>query len=126
MELQQYTFTIKHRSGKVNSNANTLSRISEEEIYCFMLERGYESDSENDAECSRKKQKFTENEPAQYLVDSQGNPIGRFSIQELDLTGSQYLENLGPAPGESEDELEPLTYGQEDSYHYGYSSDDSA
>src|SRR5256885_7436232 len=29
-------------------------------------------------------------------------------------------------PGESEDELEPLTYSQEDSYHYGYNSDDSA
>src|SRR6266487_5911531 len=89
MELQQYTFTIKYRPGKVNSNANALSRIPEEEIYCFMLERGYESDSENDAECSRKKQKFQENEPAQYLVDSQGNPVGRFNTQELDLTRSQ-------------------------------------
>src|SRR5213082_1257440 len=100
MELQQYTFTIKHRPGKVNSNADTLSRIPEEEIYCFMLERGYESDSENDAECSRKRQKFTGNETAQYLVNSQENPVGRFNTQELDLTGSQYLRNLGSAPGE--------------------------
>ena len=91
-----------------------------------MLERGYESDSENDAECSKKRQKFTGNEPAQYLVDSQGNPVGRLNTQELDLIRSQYLRNLGPAPGESEDELEPLTYGQGDSYHYGYDSDDLA
>ena len=123
MELQQYTFTIKHRPGKVNSNADALSRIPEEEIYCFMVERGYESDSENEAECSRKKQKVQEDEPAQYLVDSQGNPIGRFSIQEPDLTGSQYLANLGPAPGESDDELEPLTYGQEDYYQYDSDND---
>ena len=38
MELQQYNFTIKHRPEKVNSNADALSRIPEEEIYCFMLE----------------------------------------------------------------------------------------
>src|SRR5438128_11738301 len=105
MELQQYTFTIKYRPEKVNSNADALSRIPEEEIYCFMVEQDYESDSENEAECSRKKQKVQEDKPARYLVDSQGNPIGRFSIQELDLTGSQYLTNLGSAPGESEDKL---------------------
>ena len=58
-------------------------------------------------------------------MDSQGNPIGRFSIQEPDLTGSQYLANLGPAPGKSEDELEPLTYGQGDYYQYD-SADNSA
>src|SRR6266487_5786877 len=125
MKLQQYTFAIKHLPGKVNSNADALSRIPEEEIYCFMVERDYESDSENEAECSKKKQKVQEDEPAQYLVDSQGNPIGRFSIQEPDLTRSQYLANLSPAPDESDDELEPLTYGQGDYDQYD-SADDSA
>ena len=52
MELQQYNFTIKYHPEKVNSNADALSRIPEEEIYCFILEREYESDSENEAECS--------------------------------------------------------------------------
>ena len=27
MELQQYTFEIKHRSGKINTNADALSRL---------------------------------------------------------------------------------------------------
>jgi hypothetical protein len=40
-------------------------------------------------------------------VNPQGNPIGRMEAQTPDLTGSRYLSNLGPAPGESEDE--PMT-----------------
>src|SRR5439155_22493744 len=96
MELQQYNFTIKHRPGKVNSNADALSRIPEEEIYCFMLKREYKSDSENEAECSQKKQKLQNDEPDQYLIDSQRIPVGRFNIQEPDHIRSQYLANLGP------------------------------
>src|SRR5205823_6145535 len=97
---------------KVNSNADTLSRIPKEEIYCFMLKRGYESDSESKAEpiCFRKRQKFQNDKPVQYLVDSQENPIGHFNIQVPDLSGSQYLTNLGFASGESEDALESLTF----------------
>src|SRR4051794_22948898 len=93
MKLQQYDFTIKHRPGKVNSNADVLSRISEEEIYCFMLEREYKNDSENEAEYSQKKQKLQNDEPDQYLIDSQEIPVECFNIQEPDLTGSQYLAN---------------------------------
>ena len=59
------------------------------------------------------------------MVASQGNPIGCFITQEPDFTGSQYLANLGPAPGESEDEQEPLTFEQLSS-QYGYSSDDDS
>src|SRR5256885_16080025 len=113
MELQQYNFTIKHCSGKVNSNADALSRISEEEIYCFMLEQGYESDSENEAECSQKKQKLQNEDSDQYLTDSQRIPIRHFNIQELDRTGSQYLANLDPTLGESDEEQEPSTFYQE-------------
>ena len=122
MELQQYNFIIKHRSEKVNSNADALSRIPEEEIYCFMLEWEYESNSENEAECSQKKQKLQNDEPDQYLIDFQGIPVERFNIQEPDLTGSQYLANLDLAPGESEEEQEPLTFYQE-GFQYRYSSD---
>ena len=122
MELQQYNFTIKHHPGKVNSNADALSRIPEEEIYCFMLEQEYESDSENEAECSQKKQKLQNEDSDQYLMDSQRIPVGHFNIQELDRTGSQYLANLGPAPGESDEEQEPSTFYQE-SFQYEYSSD---
>ena len=43
-------------------------------------------------------------------MDSQRIPVGRFNIQELDRTESQYLANLGPAPGESEEEQEPSTF----------------
>src|SRR5947208_1629912 len=122
MELQQYNFTIKYRPRKVNSNADALSRIPEEEIYCFMLERKYESDSENEAECSQKKQKLQNEDSDQYLTDSQRIPVRRFNIQELDCTESQYLANLGPAPGESDEEQEPPTFYQE-SFQYEYSSD---
>ena len=122
MELQQYNFTIKHRSGKVNSNADALFRIPEEEIYCFMLKQEYESDSENEAECSQKKQKLQNEDSDQYLTNSQRTPVERFNIQELDRTGSQYLANLGPALGESDEEQEPLTFYQE-SFQYEYSSD---
>ncbi len=31
MELQQYNFTIEHRSGKKNQNANALSRLFPEQ-----------------------------------------------------------------------------------------------
>ena len=85
MELQQYNFTIKHHPEKVNSNADALSRILEKEIYCFMLEQKYESDSENEAECSQKKQKLQNDESDQYLRDSQEIPVGRFNMQEPDL-----------------------------------------
>ena len=36
MELQQYDFTIKHRPGKQNANADALSRIPEIEVNCFV------------------------------------------------------------------------------------------
>src|SRR2546430_9055797 len=125
MELQQYNFTIKYRLGKVNSNADALSRIPEKEIYCFMLEWEYESDSENEAECSQKKQKLQNENPDQYLTDSQGIPVRHFNIQELDRTGSQYLANLGPAPGKSEEEQELSTFYQEN-FQYEYSSDNDS
>src|SRR5436305_7005857 len=103
MELQQYNFTIKYCSEKVNSNADALSRIPEEEIYCFMLEQEYKSDSKNETKCFQKKQKLQKDEPDQYLMDSQGIPVGRFNIQKPDLTGSQYFANLDLAPKESEE-----------------------
>ena len=55
-------------------------------------------------------------------MNSQGLPVGRFNKQEPDLTGSQYLANLGPALGESEEEQEPSTFYQED-FQYEYSND---
>jgi len=59
MKLQQYHFTIKHRSGKYNANADALSRMyveedekhSSDENECF-LALGYESDSEAHSEGS--------------------------------------------------------------------------
>ena len=77
-----------------------------------MLEREYKSDSENEAECSQKKQKLQNENSDQYLTNSQGIPVGHFNIQELDRTESQYLANLGSAPEESEEEQEPSTLYQ--------------
>ena len=45
MDLQQFTFEIKHRSGKSNSNADGLSRMYEEENHyaeCFFMDMQYE------------------------------------------------------------------------------------
>ena len=60
MELQQYDFSIKHRPGKANSNADALSRRediepSEMETFCITIEepaeaekgKTYEADSED-------------------------------------------------------------------------------
>src|SRR5688572_14770648 len=48
MELQQYEFTIKHRPGKANANADALSRIPNETEVFFLnfeldVETGYNS-----------------------------------------------------------------------------------
>ena len=56
------------------------------------------------------------------MTNFQRIPVGRFNIQELDRTGSQYLANLSPTPEESDEEQEPLTFYQE-SFQYEYSSD---
>src|SRR3954451_4475439 len=125
MELQQYNFTIRHHPEKVNSNADALSRIPEEEIYCFMLKREYESDSENETECSRKRQKLQTENSDQQLTNSQRIPVEHFNTQEIDRTGSQYLANLGSAPGESEEEQELSTFYQED-LQYEYSSNNDS
>ena len=45
MDLQQFTFDIKHRSGKSNANADGLSRMYEEKVNfveCFMMDMRYE------------------------------------------------------------------------------------
>ena len=52
MELQQYEFTIKHRSKKANTNADALSRIPEESEVFFLnfesdVKTGYNSSIEN-------------------------------------------------------------------------------
>ena len=114
MELQQYNFSIEHRAGKANANADALSRMYDQEVHCYFAyteeiseEEGYDNnpeESEPESSHSRKRQKLGEGSSAHYLVDPQGNPIGRMEVQTSDLTGSQYLFDLGPAPGESEAE----------------------
>ena len=55
MELQQHHFTIEHRAGKANANADALSRMYKTEITCFMAqieeietEEEYQGDSETE------------------------------------------------------------------------------
>jgi hypothetical protein len=53
MELQQYNFEIKHRPGKLNANADALSRINPKDsvIECFMCTvDNEETFSENEVE----------------------------------------------------------------------------
>ena len=55
IELQQHHFTIEHRAGKANANADALSRMYETEITCFIAqieeietEEKYQGDSETE------------------------------------------------------------------------------
>src|SRR5947207_1198521 len=55
MELQQHNFTIEHRSGKTNANADALSRMYDEDeeqevTICYMLETGYAAEKEEESE----------------------------------------------------------------------------
>src|SRR3954454_7699590 len=94
MEPQQYDFTIKHRPGKQNANADALSRIeeSEEEVSCYMIDRCEPVEyALSDIYHRQKRRKLEEKEEASYLIKAASN----------------YLKELGLAPGESEDEEEP-------------------
>ena len=48
MELQQYDFSIKHRPGKTNANADALSRAPDK-VFCFFADE-YAADSEDNEE----------------------------------------------------------------------------
>src|ERR1044071_5639327 len=53
MKLQQYNFTIQHRPGKLNNNADALSRMYEQEedqFECFIMEFGNTIGNEDDME----------------------------------------------------------------------------
>ena len=53
MKLQQYNFNIQHRPGKLNNNADALSRMYEQEedqLECFMMEFEYTVGNEDDME----------------------------------------------------------------------------
>src|SRR3954451_5888969 len=94
MEPQQYDFTIKHRPEKQNANADALSRIegSEEEVSCYMIDQCEPVKCAlSDIYHKQKRRKLEEREEASYLIKAASN----------------YLKELGPASGESEDEEEP-------------------
>ena len=75
MELQQYDFNIKHRSGKVNANADALSRLPEiHYIDCFMMEVTIQSAQEITVQIPEQTpiQERIE-EPYEYEADSEDN-----------------------------------------------------
>jgi hypothetical protein len=113
MELQQYNFTIVHRPGKANANADALSRIPEmqeegndqsdetQEIYCFMADtteeetktlKGKHQEICDCSECQRYQQiteliEHTEQQLSQETVihadDVSDNDIIKLIIEEI-------------------------------------------
>jgi hypothetical protein len=75
MELQQYDFNIKHRLGKVNANADALSRLPEVHyIDCFMMEITIQSAQEITVRIPEQTpvQEKVE-DPQEYEADSEDN-----------------------------------------------------
>jgi hypothetical protein len=92
--ITKYDFTIRHCAGKQNANADALFQI-EEEI-------------------------------PEVMVVEQAEPEFTHAYEQLEpeplRNGSQYLYNLGPCPGESDDEIEVFYIGNpEDNGWEGYS-----
>ena len=51
MELQQHDFTIEHRAGKANANADALSRMYDPEpVICYMMKTEEESTNKRSRE----------------------------------------------------------------------------
>ena len=132
MDLQQYDFTIKHRAGKLNANADALSRI-ELEFSCFLLgvehpakKRRRLSESsvgrmQVTTETSQSEEELSEAELDQertlFLIGPNQRPIGKISPTiktppaKVNLTKPRDFRDIGPAPGESESD------------HYDYEAD---
>jgi hypothetical protein len=89
MELQQHHFTIEHRAGKHNANADALSRMYDEETAeCFMVNFSEESDKADD-----ENDEWYENELAkQYanvpLITAVGYQSPKNELEEI------YRENI--------------------------------
>jgi hypothetical protein len=153
MELQQYNFTIEHRAGKSNANADALSRMHEgntDEMHCYMVYTLFNDNTEDQEWHMNKKRKLLNGETLGMIADTEDDeepsdeltyvPMARnpvpFEQCEEDIctcqyqnayshddrewatsiatepeevvliNGSQYLRNLGPAPGDSDSEQE--------------------
>ena len=84
LTLQQYDFKIKHRSGKTNTNADALSRISEQEASCFMLNV---SNAFNENESKR--------EDDEWVVTSNSSEVANvINLNEAELIEWYYTRNI--------------------------------
>jgi len=84
LTLQQYDFKIKHRSGKTNTNADALSRISEQEASCFMLNV---SNAFNENESKR--------EDDEWVVTSNSSGVANvINLNEAELIEWYYTRNI--------------------------------
>ena len=100
MELQQHNFTIEHRAGKANANADALSRMYDEEepdvTICYMIETGYAAENEEESEYERETDETTSNKRSRSPSSQQVSPA------------TKYLRHLGPQPGMSDDDISEI------------------
>ena len=84
MELQQHHFTIEHRSGKNNANADALSRMYEdedEEAYeCFLME--WENENEESVGA------YTYSQTSDYVAPPELRPVDRICLTCGNISGS--------------------------------------
>jgi hypothetical protein len=115
MDLQRYDFTIKHRSGKQNANADALSRIEQPNAECFMMAMDYsETSLRNGSQYLRNLgpcpgESDTEEEYDQWTEGSWNDDDNEEYKEKWYMQQDDYNEGLAPEEEIYEEILEDLT-----------------
>jgi len=117
MHLQQYNFTIRHRPGKTNANADALSRLlpEEEEVQVFLLDlpAAEETLSETENRWDRSPAYISNSENSVKAVDPANENLWQqseyLSDEEWHFSDTSEKDNWGtnyPSDSEKSEEFE--------------------